>query len=402
MAAQSLRTPSYRLHKPTGQAVVTLSGVDVYLGKYGSIESREAYDRAVAEWLASGRQPPRSDALTVNELIVRYLTWAMGYYRKNGKETSEVSNTRNAIRTLRKLYGSTLAADFTPLSLKAVREAYIEADLCRSEVNRRTAIVVRAFKWGVSECIVPPSVYHGLQSVTGLRRGRSAARETEPVKPVPEWVVEATLPFLAKPVAAMVRLMLLSGMRPGEACVIRACDLNMAGAVWEYRPSSHKTEHHERERAIFLGPRAQEIAKQWLKPDLEAYLFSPRDSVAEKSADKRSARKTKLWPSHVAHQAKKRKEAPKRSPRDRYDVAGLRRSIKYAVTAANKARGGQGLPPIPDWHPNQLRHTAATILRREFGLDVARCILGHSSPETTLVYAEADWAKAAEAMRRIG
>ena len=36
----SVRTPSYRLHKPTGQAVVTLSGRDIYLGKYGSIESK--------------------------------------------------------------------------------------------------------------------------------------------------------------------------------------------------------------------------------------------------------------------------------------------------------------------------------------------------------------------------
>jgi hypothetical protein len=31
----STRIPSYRLQKPTGQAVVTLSGKDVYLGKFG-------------------------------------------------------------------------------------------------------------------------------------------------------------------------------------------------------------------------------------------------------------------------------------------------------------------------------------------------------------------------------
>ena len=34
---------------------------------------------------------------------------------------------------------------------------------------------------------------------------------------------------------------------------------------------------------------------------------------------------------------------------------------------------------IPHWHPNQLRHNAATRLRREFGLDMARAVLGHSS-----------------------
>ena len=59
----SLRTPSYRLHKPTGQAVVTLSGQDHYLGKFGSTGSRAEYDRLVAEWLANGRQlTARGDA----------------------------------------------------------------------------------------------------------------------------------------------------------------------------------------------------------------------------------------------------------------------------------------------------------------------------------------------------
>lgn len=128
MAALSLRSPSYRLHKPTGQAVVTLTGVDAYLGKYGSLESREAYNHAVAEWLAGGRQPPKANDLTVNELVARFVGWASDY-RKNGKVTGEVSNIRHALKTLRKLYGSTSVSELTPLSLKAVREAFIEADL---------------------------------------------------------------------------------------------------------------------------------------------------------------------------------------------------------------------------------------------------------------------------------
>jgi hypothetical protein len=35
-------------------------------------------------------------------------------------------------------------------------------------------------------------------------------------------------------------------------------------------------------------------------------------------------------------------------------------------------------------------------------LDVARAVLGHSSPVVTEVYAELDGAKAAEAMERVG
>lgn len=49
------RIPSYRLHRPSGQAVVTLNGRDCYLGRHGTPESRLEYDRLVCEWLAVGR-----------------------------------------------------------------------------------------------------------------------------------------------------------------------------------------------------------------------------------------------------------------------------------------------------------------------------------------------------------
>lgn len=48
--------PSYRLHRPSGQAVVTLSGKDLYLGPHGSETSRAEYDRLVMEWLSNGRR----------------------------------------------------------------------------------------------------------------------------------------------------------------------------------------------------------------------------------------------------------------------------------------------------------------------------------------------------------
>jgi hypothetical protein len=55
------RTPSYCHHKATGQAVVRIDGKDRYLGKYGSQESRQEYDRLIAEWLwptAAACPPP--------------------------------------------------------------------------------------------------------------------------------------------------------------------------------------------------------------------------------------------------------------------------------------------------------------------------------------------------------
>ena len=74
---------------------------------------------------------------------------------------------------------------------------------------------------------------------------------------------------------------LVTGMRPGEVVLMRACDIDMSGKTWEYRPESHKTEHHGIERVIFLGPRAQTIARPFLKRDLQAHLFSPKDALAD-------------------------------------------------------------------------------------------------------------------------
>jgi len=41
------KTPSYLLHKPSGQARVRIAGKDIYLGVYGSAESRQRYGEIV-------------------------------------------------------------------------------------------------------------------------------------------------------------------------------------------------------------------------------------------------------------------------------------------------------------------------------------------------------------------
>src|SRR4051794_29775592 len=101
MPSASPRTPSYRLHKATGQAVVTIQGHDHYLGRHGTPESLAAYDRTIAEWLARGRAPlapaPSASAsvpsdLSINEAVLAYLRHAETYYRKDGVFTSEVAN----------------------------------------------------------------------------------------------------------------------------------------------------------------------------------------------------------------------------------------------------------------------------------------------------------------------
>src|SRR5688572_12474085 len=53
---QPTANPKYCRHKSTGQAYVTLNGVEVYLGKYDSAESKKEYQRQIGQWNQSGRQ----------------------------------------------------------------------------------------------------------------------------------------------------------------------------------------------------------------------------------------------------------------------------------------------------------------------------------------------------------
>jgi integrase len=355
------RVPSYRLHSPSGQAVVTLSGKDRYLGVHGSEESRAEYDRLVGEWLAVGRcveaKPEAAPALTVNDLLLAYWEFADGYYRKDGRPTSEWHLMKSALRVVRRLYGPTKAGEFGPNALKACREELIERGQKRRTVNHYVGRIKRMFKWGVANELLPAGAFHGLQAVDGLRRGRSRAPDGPGVGPVSEEAVEAILALVSRPVAAMVRLQLLTGMRPGEVVTMRVEDLERSGRVWQYRPASHKNEHRGQDRSIAIGPQGQTVLWPFLQLQKDGYLFGGA-----------------------------------RRGRERHDVVSYRKAIARACAKAE----------IPVWKPHQLRHTAATRLRKQFGIEAARVILGHRSSAVTEIYAEVDRSRAVEVMGEVG
>lgn len=165
-------------------------------------------------------------------------------------------------------------------------------------------------------------------------------RETAPILPVPESIINATLPYLSTIVADMVKLQRLTGARSGEIVQLRALDIERAGEVWEFRPERHKTEHHDRERVIFFGPQAQVIITKYFGLDLSAPLFRPDESEAARSAERRKQRKTPLWPSHLQEQKKKRRS--RRLLHEAYDVSTYRRAIT-SVLAQSSAKLAQSL-----------------------------------------------------------
>jgi integrase len=458
--------PSLRRHKARSLGVVTLNGHDHYLGRWPEglskppAEVQAAYDRLITQWLADGRRPQPSaeqrrrddlagrpaDApqagLTVAELIARFWQHAEAYYRHtNGEPTGELNDWALSLRPLNHLYGHTPARRFRPKRLKGLRQLLIQGyehprygpqkALCRGVINQRIGRIVRMFRWGVEEELVPARVWQRLSAVRRLQKGRTEARETERVRPVPVADVEKTLPHLLSHPAAMVRLQLLTGARPGEVCALRLANLDRSGPVWAYRPPHHKTAWRDKERVVAIGPRAQQVLNDFIRircplcgvegrpPRIgarcnlcgpcadrmeerrvcgpwprvevqppEAYLFSPAAVMLERREDRRAKRTSKVQPSQVD----RRKKAPEKTYGEEYPVNSYNTAVQRAAEKA-------GVAP---WHVNQLRHTHATEVRRRYGLEAAQVALGHSQANVTQVYAEADLALAVRVASEIG
>jgi len=426
--------PSYIVHKQSGRGRAVWydsSGTrrqKLLPGQFNSSESRTAFARLQLELEASPAPAvPDRDGITLAELLCAFLDHAERHYRDaDGRPTSEVFEVRVVIRALRELYADTPVAQFGPLALKAARQKWVNEKRSRTECNRRVGMVKRIFKWAASEELAPPAVYHALATVSGLQKGRTPAHETEPVGPVDDAVVDATLRFLGRHVRGLVEFQRLTGCRPGEACAIRRCDIDTEAAVWLYRPSRHKNTWRGKTRVIAVGPRAQDVLKAFFTPNPDDYLFSPRRAVEEQLAGRAAKRKTPRYPSHQRRNATKRKRNPKQCPAEKYNRCSCRLAIERACDRAfpppaplaqqtGETRVGwwgrmteKQVAAVKEWRKahrwsaNRLRHTFATRIRKQHGLEAAQVLLGHSRADVTQVYAERDEELAASVAAKIG
>jgi site-specific recombinase XerD len=353
--------------------------------------------------------------VTVAELLLAYLEHAEKHYRlPDGEPTSEIYEVKVVVRALRELYADTSVAEFGPLCEKATRQRWVNDGRSRSACNRRVAMIKRIFKWAVSEQLAPPAVYQAVATVSGLQKGRTAARECDPILPVEDAVADATPPFLNRHVRGLVEFQRLTGCRPGEACIVRRCDLDTTRSPWLYTPARHKTAHRGKARVIPVGPRAQAVLRAFFTPDITEYLFNPRRAVEERLAARAAARKTPRYPSHVARNASRRVKVRTKYLRPKYDRGSYGLAIDRACDQAflppgdlAKRRGethagwwgrmtADQRAAVKEWrtahrwHPNQLRHAFATQVRKEHGLEAAQALLGYARADVTQVYAERD------------
>ena len=138
-----------------------------------------------------------------------------------------------------------------------------------------------------------------------------------------------------------------------------------------------------------METRALGVFQQAVRAEFTGYLFSASVAIADYNAERRRERKTPLTPSQ---RARRRKRNPKRRPRDHYDRDSYRRAIARACDLAK----------FPHWHPHQLRHNYATRIRKEYGVEAARILLGHRSTAVTELYAEIDRGRVREIVSRVG
>lgn len=351
--------PRHCYHKASDRGYVTLSGRVHYTGpkgSYGTVEARREYDRFVGEWLANGKRPilAAGPKLTVGDMLSGWAAWARGHYRKAGQVTTRVKHVELVAADAKGLYASLPAAEFGPLKFKAVRQVWVGRGLARSTVNEYASLLRGAFAWAVENELIDSPVLWALKAVRGLQAGRSPAHDNPPVGTVDDATLERTLAVVPRPITAMLRLMRLAGMRPCEAIGMRVTDLRRpeGDGPWTYTVQDrfNKLAHKGQPRTVYLGPRAVAVLSPW---------------VARVRA--------REWP----------EDGPIfRSPisRDYYHHDWPRQAVHRACRRLG----------IPQWSPNQLRHSRATEIRAARGLEGSQVILGHTNLETTQVYAESD------------
>ena len=389
MARPRSSMPKYRYHV-SGQAVVTLAYRDYYLGPHDSPESRARYFELIAIYNEHGQSmPPDIPERQIDEPItVRAVT---GEYRQHIEEKydhdrSEYNRYKRLCDTLDDEYGDIPAEDFGPRKLAAIRELLIVAKNSRGYINKQMRGIRAIFRYAVACELIGIDVVQRLEALEPLRKRQTKAKEGRFVAPVDLAVVKATAKHLSPILKAMVELQAATGMRPSEVCKLRPCDIEQRDdGVWLYRPGSHKTERHGKDRVIPIVGDLRITLGRFLDRDPEAFCFSPRDAMAWRREQQRKNRKSKVQPS----QRDRSKSNAKRLPGECYKSTSYYRAIERAAKRAD----------VPHWFPYQLRHTRATLVREALGIEAAQALLGHSRVDMTEVYTQRSIEKAIEAAK---
>ena len=309
---------------------------------------------------------------SVSDLVVRYLKW-----RQPMMDPGSFKDHERAGTLLREMFGRLTVKEFGVPQFEQLIECMIGRGWALRTINVRIGVVKVIFRYALKHDEIDGNQFHRLDS--GVDKIRSDDRRVKPAKkipPVPVDVVERTLPYLTPMVRDIVQVQLLAGMRAAEACRMRFDELSWSdsGAL-RYRPVKHKNANRGKNRKITLGPKAQAIlATYGVTPEViesgelpREYVFDPRDT------DRRKSEFSK--------------------PRFRKKAKPCFSSVRYTIeikAGVDRAIATGAIMESERWKSNMLRHRALTDTRRDYGLDAAQVMGGHSDAKTTQRYAEPD------------
>ena len=330
-----------------------------------------AEEAAARYWEEHTRQIKRHEArgITVAELCAQWVGHCREYYRKaDGTATSTATNATLDVRMFREMFGAASVEELTHTDMLKLRDALVRSGVSRKTVNHRLWRVKYMLAWALDEALIPAVAKAELTQVKGVKRGRSAAPEARPVRPVTDAAITAAMAFMTPNTADMVKVHRLTGMRPCELCALRWSQIDTTRTPWVYRPPAEVNKNAWRgefghPRVVCIGPKAREILLRHREGG--DVPFSPARSMVEyiEAHAQQSA--------HPLSEAEKERRRAFHTPRT---FGEKWRRDDYAATVA-KACAKAG---IPRWSPNQLRHTFATEVRRNYGLEACKAVLGHT------------------------
>jgi integrase len=223
--------------------------------------------------------------------------------------------------------------------------------------------------WGRKRGLVPKAVWINCNCIEKLKKGEQGNRPERKHKKraVPVEQVDAVSKHCHPQIAAMVRLQLATGMRPGDVCSSRWADIDKEGEIdsdgnrnWIYTVGGAKTEHHGFVTQYKLGKEAQAILERF--PALPtAFIFSPARAMADRRA---------------AGKQRKLKAGPRRTFNTMWHPVCYRQHVVDACTKAKVQR----------FTPHELRHKALTEVTNTAGVGAACAVANHRSIATTARY----------------
>lgn len=356
-----------------GRARVRIHGKDTYLGKFGSAEANEAYRKLLSDHQPKGDVMAGAVYPTIAFLCGKFLE---AKEAERGKDWKELIQYRYSFRAFVRLHGQRRAADFKARDLESLQIAMATGDwmseaeqqqyqaagkpigVSRGVIRHRAGRIKTMWRWAEREGLAPEGSAAHLATARLPDLQDKRVRKTPGHAPTSRADLDRVLPLLLPPVAAMLELQWLTGMRSGEVRIMRQLDIDRSGPVWVYRPTQHKGLWRGHERAIHLGPNCKAILTSWLDGKSE-YLFPPKYRGKER---------------HPFYS------------QEHYAQAVRKACVKAGVKIT----------------PYGGRHSFAMRVAREHGLESARIALGQTDPGTIRHYLSVDLDHAAEIAKKVG